>query len=71
MNIDWGEFCWVKRPYSDWHGCRFTVEYWPGYGIVAPTAVTTNGNPDAIRQLLNDKDAEAFKEFVLLTRKNT
>jgi len=64
MQHNEGEFCWIKRPYSDWHGFKLVVEYWPNYGFVSPAAATTNGRPDVIRQFLDDIDKQDFDKFI-------
>jgi hypothetical protein len=68
LEMNEGEFCWIKTPYSDWHGFRLIIEYWPDYGIVSPNGVTTNGNPNIIKEFLNDQDLKDFIEFVQFTR---
>lgn len=59
-----GDQCWIKRPFSDWHGFHLEIEYWPGYGFVAPHAVTTNGDARVLREFMNEEDLIDFDRYV-------
>lgn len=44
------------------------VQYWPGYGFVAPSLTTTNGSLRVLLSRLHPRDCQAvldFAEFVL------
>lgn len=53
--------------YSDEHGYHLRPRYWPGYGFVAPEGVTTNGDPNLIREFFTEDDKKKFDAWVMET----
>lgn len=50
--------------------CVHDVEFRPGYGVIAPSLCTTNGNPELIRLHLHPDDLKDFNDWLLTLPEN-